>query len=91
MLLLAGVTRVELNTSANEGPAFSGCNMPCSKVMDGIPGCTAQLLEVGIPWNQDFLALLLQGSPGPHAQLFQDTATAQQLNSFLYVQNSQQP
>lgn len=24
--------------------------------MDEIPGCKAQLLEVGIPWSQDFLA-----------------------------------
>lgn len=72
-----------------QGVALSGSNMPCSKAMDEIPGCTAQLLEVGIPWNQDFLASLLQGSADSHTQFFQETATG--LTAFLCVQNSQQP
>lgn len=44
------------NASTNKGPASSGSNMPFRRAMDEIPGCTAQLLEVGIPWSQDFLA-----------------------------------
>ena len=56
--------------------------------MDEIPGRTAQLLEVGIPWKQDFLASLLQGSADPHAQFFQETATGPTASCMLRTSSS---
>lgn len=71
MLLPAGVTRVGRDTSANKGPALSGSNMPCSKAMDEILGCTAQLLKWGIPWNQGSLPASLD----PYARSSPEAAT----------------
>lgn len=74
MLLPGGVTRAGLNTSANKGLLSQVATCLAVKPWMKIPGCTAQLLEVGIPWTQDFLATLLQGSADPHAQFFQEIA-----------------